>query len=168
MITRLLIGALVWLASLGGIGWYVGSRAYSAGKAAVQSQWDAETAALAEAARQAEQAERAKEQRRAAAQKEAVDDATKRATQAETARVAADAAAERLRQRAAALAARCDRPGADPGAAAASAPAIGPGAVLADMLGRLDAAGRQLAAVADERGIAGRACERAYEALTTH
>jgi hypothetical protein len=37
--------------------------------------------------------------------------------------------------------------------------------VLADVLGRLEAAGRELAAIADARGAAGAACERAYEAL---
>jgi hypothetical protein len=37
--------------------------------------------------------------------------------------------------------------------------------VLADVLGRLEEAGRELAAVADARGTAGTACERAYQAL---
>jgi hypothetical protein len=38
--------------------------------------------------------------------------------------------------------------------------------VLADVLGRLEEAGRRLAATADERGIAGAACERSYDSLT--
>jgi hypothetical protein len=71
-----------------------------------------------------------------------------------------------LRDRAAqfAAAARCPAPeAAAPAGASASAP--GPAAVLADVLGRLEAAGRELAAVADARGAAGAACQRAYEAL---
>lgn len=71
-----------------------------------------------------------------------------------------------LRDRAAqfATAARCPAPeAATPAGASASAP--GPAAVLADVLGRLEAAGRELAAVADARGAAGAACQRAYEAL---
>jgi hypothetical protein len=38
--------------------------------------------------------------------------------------------------------------------------------VLADVLGRLEEAGRELAAVADARGTAGAACQRAYQWLT--
>jgi hypothetical protein len=37
--------------------------------------------------------------------------------------------------------------------------------VLADVLGRLEEAGRELAQVADARGNAGAACQRAYQAL---
>jgi hypothetical protein len=37
--------------------------------------------------------------------------------------------------------------------------------VLADVFGRLEEAGRRYAALADERGTAGAACERAYDAL---
>jgi hypothetical protein len=72
-----------------------------------------------------------------------------------------------LRERAAALAAtatRCAAP-ADPAPATVSPPAGNPAVVLADVLGRLEAAGRELAAVADARAAAGSACERAYEAL---
>lgn len=71
-----------------------------------------------------------------------------------------------LRDRAAqfAAAARCPAPeAAAPAAASASAPS--PAAVLADVLGRVEAAGRELAAIADARGAAGAACQRAYEAL---
>ena len=60
------------------------------------------------------------------------------------------------------------QPDTGPGAAAAPAgpPTAHPGLVLADVLGRLDEAGRQLAALADARGAAGTACERAHDALS--
>lgn len=72
---------------------------------------------------------------------------------------AAAAALRRLRQRAAG---RADQ--------AASAPAGSPAAcdataVPADVLQRLGEAAGQLADIADRRGIAGSACERAYESL---
>ena len=52
---------------------------------------------------------------------------------------------------------------ADP--APSSPPAASPAVVLADVLGRLEAAGRELAAVADARGVAGHACQQAYQTL---
>lgn len=72
-----------------------------------------------------------------------------------------------LRDRAASLAATATRcPAASDPTTAPSGPSAGsPAAVLADVLGRLETAGRELAAVADARGAAGAACERAYEAL---
>ncbi|MBC7392344.1 MAG: DUF2514 family protein [Variovorax sp.] len=45
---------------------------------------------------------------------------------------------------------------------AAAADAIG---VLADVLGRCDLRAQRLAEITDARGIAGRACERSYDAL---
>jgi len=91
----------------------------------------------------------------------------------ETARRAAAAAADAriagdgLRQRAdrlATAAAHCPATQ-DPTIAPSGPPAGHPAALLADMLGRLEEAGRELAAIADARGAAGAACERAYEAL---
>jgi hypothetical protein len=38
--------------------------------------------------------------------------------------------------------------------------------VLADVLGGLEATARELASVADDRGVAGAACVRAYDSLT--
>ena len=87
-----------------------------------------------------------------------------------TAAAAADArlAGDGLRQRAAALAASgpaaCRAP-ADPAPAPSSPPAPSASAVLADVLGRLEEAGRQLAQVADARATAGKACQQAYQTL---
>lgn len=82
----------------------------------------------------------------------------------------ARAAGDSLRNRAEVYARQCAGQGAAagvrPGAAGPGAATGGPGAVLADVLGRLEAAGRELAAVADARGAAGTACERAHDALS--
>lgn len=86
----------------------------------------------------------------------------------EAARAAGRLAADGLRQRAQQLAATaaCPAPApADPAPTPSSPPTPSPAAVLADVLGRLEAAGRELAEVADARGTAGTACQRAYQAL---
>lgn len=72
-----------------------------------------------------------------------------------------------LRVRAAAEAARCAQAADDPGAPAGSASAASPGLLLADVLGRLEQAGRLLAEEATLRRIKGLTCERDYDALTT-
>lgn len=95
-------------------------------------------------------------------------DAQDQARAIEAARAAGRMAADGLRQRAQQLAATaaCPAPTApDPASAPSSPPTPSPAAVLADVLGRLEEAGRELAAVADARGTAGTACERAYQAL---
>jgi hypothetical protein len=115
--------------------------------------------------------ERATEQRWSTAYGQAATDA---AAQLDRARRDADlarTAGNSLRARAAHYASLCAAPaGPQPGpgapAAPAGPPASHPGLVLADVLGRLDAAGRELAALADARGAAGTACERAHDALT--
>lgn len=68
-----------------------------------------------------------------------------------------------LRQRADALARRC-APG-NPSAPAPSPASPSPGDLLADVLGRADAASGELAAYADRARAAGSACEQAYDAL---
>lgn len=87
---------------------------------------------------------------------------------------AADAARARdaaglLRKRAEALAAQCaptsDQQAPDPSFAGRGPAAPSPGVVLADLLGRVAQTAAELAAVADARGAAGAACERAYGVL---
>ena len=99
--------------------------------------------------------------RRINAQVEVINDANQAKAKAQASAASAVAASGRLRQRADAIAAACS-----PSPTAAGPAASSPGYLLADMLGRMDAAGRELAAIADERGIAGATCERAYKALT--
>jgi hypothetical protein len=81
----------------------------------------------------------------------------------------ARSAADILRQRADVLGAQCAAerpgPGTDSAAASAGQTTNGPGAVLADLLGRLAQTAAELAAVADARGGAGQACVQAYGAL---
>jgi hypothetical protein len=122
------------------------------------------TAAITELAEVREAAMRAalvETTRRINAQVEVIHEAQTAKAKAQASAASAAAASVRLRQRADSIAASCS-----PGPAAAGPAASSPGYLLADMLGRLDSAGRELAAIADERGIAGQACERAYKSLT--
>lgn len=108
---------------------------------------------------------RAEEQRRATAQKEIVNDTIRK-----TAVVVADAASaadahDRLLQRLHALIASRGPATGHPASASSSASASGSGLVFAKLFGSIDEAAGRYAAIADERGIAGDACVRAYEAL---
>ena len=96
--------------------------------------------------------------------REAEDQARRTAAAADGARIAGNGLRHRAAQLAAGSPATCPAPGDTP-AASGSPPAKHPATVLADVLGRLEEAGRQLAEVADARGRTGAACERAYEAL---
>ena len=75
---------------------------------------------------------------------------------------AAGSAAERLRERVAELS---RRPAACPGVADGGEAADAARLVLADVLGRIDAAAGELAAYADRARVAGMACEAAYDSL---
>lgn len=96
--------------------------------------------------------------------REAEDQARRTAAAADGARIAGDGLRHRATQLAASAIATCPAT-ADTPSAPGGPPASHPAAMLADVLGRLEEAGRELAAVADARGGAGAACERAYEAL---
>ncbi|KWD62375.1 MULTISPECIES: DUF2514 family protein [Burkholderia] len=90
------------------------------------------------------------------------EDAWKKRDLARADAVAAATAADGLRKQ---LAAYVDR--ARHTTSATGGPAAGDALdLLADMLGRADARAGELAAIADERGIAGEQCERDYDALT--
>ena len=97
-------------------------------------------------------------------------DAETQARALDAARTAGRIAGDGLRHRADELAATAACPAptpADPAPTPSSPPTPSPATVLADVLGRLEEAGRELAAVADARGRTGAACERAYQALLT-
>jgi len=81
------------------------------------------------------------------------------------ARAAGRVASQQLRDAAAAAAQRARAQCAGPAAADLGTPAGDPIGVLADVLGRADARAGELADIADRRYIAGRACEREYDAL---
>lgn len=98
--------------------------------------------------------------------REAEDQARRTAAAADGARIAGDGLRHRAAQLAASAPANCPAP-TDPPAAPGGPPTNHPAAVLAHVLGRLEEAGRELAAVADARGRTGAACEQAYDALLT-
>lgn len=103
-------------------------------------------------------------QRRQAAIEKADADAQKQLDQARSDAARADSALERLQQRLAAAEQRSRDAGnsitAQLGQAAEDAARM-----RADMLGRLGAAAQLYAGIADQRGIAGAACERAYDGV---
>ncbi|PTU76828.1 DUF2514 domain-containing protein [Pseudomonas indoloxydans] len=104
-------------------------------------------------------------QRRQAATEKADAEAQQQLDQARSDAARADSALERLQQRLAAAEQRSRDAGnsitAQLGQAADSAARM-----QADMFGRLGAAAQLYAGIADQRGIAGAACERAYDGLT--
>lgn len=109
-------------------------------------------------------AARAEEQRRTERQAEITNEAHEQAEKAQADARAAAAAADGLRRRIAELVAASRK---HPAAAGAGAPAGDPIMVLADVLGRADQRAGDLAAYADAARIAGGACERAYDSLTS-
>lgn len=124
-------------------------------------------AAAAQATADAVQAARDEEQRRAAAIQEIADAASNALAVARADAVRARAAADRLRRAAETYAAaHCGAAPEDPAVAPGSAPATGPGLVLADVLGRADDTAGDLAAAFDAARAAGLACQRAYDSLT--
>ena len=129
------------------------------------AQGEARMATYAIAAASAASAALAETDRRLKAQEGVVHAAEIQTAQARADAVAADRARGSLQQRFAAVAARCGAARADPGAAQPSPAASSPGAMLADVLSRLDAAAGELAAYADASRAAGLACERSYDAL---
>ncbi|KWI49284.1 hypothetical protein WM06_21360 [Burkholderia cepacia] len=106
-------------------------------------------------------AERDEFSRRLAKQQEIATDAAKERDHAVADAAAADGAAVGLRKQVAALIAGARRAGASAGGSA-TGDALD---LLADVLGRTDDRAGELATIADERGIAGRQCERSYDAL---
>ncbi len=134
------------------------------GAATAQAQLEHERAAVAAAGASAAAAAATESQRREARMLEIVN-----ATQQLAVRVASDSAAlarERgdlqlqladYRARAIAV---------DPAAPNSCAAARAAVDLLADLFGRASDRAAQLARVADDRGVAGQACERAYDALT--
>ncbi|WP_321967671.1 DUF2514 family protein [Burkholderia cepacia] len=122
----------------------------------------ASTAATQKAQIAAVAAARAEEQRRTAAQSEIANDANQQRTAALADAFAARAAAGSLQQRVDQLVAASRHP-----SAAAGSPATGDALdLLADVLGRADQRAGELAEYADRAHIAGRQCERDYDALT--
>ena len=105
--------------------------------------------------------ERNEFRRRLVAQEEIATDASKERDQAVADAAAADGAADGLRKQVAELVERAKHSTFVAGGSA-TGDALD---LLADMFGRADARAGELASIADKRGIAGRQCERSYDAL---
>ena len=157
--------ALAALLALCGVQtWRLASSAAALGNERAAHQSD--LARMASAAASASEAARFEEQRRTVAQQGIIRHAETAQDTIRAAAVRASDAGDGLRFRAAAVAASCDPATSDPAASGAGPAASSPGDLLADVLGRMDEAGRQLAAEADRRGVAGAACESGYGSLT--
>jgi hypothetical protein len=153
------IGAAWW--------WHAGAvqAARAEGRAQGAAEWAKANGEAARAAAAAAAAHRATEQRREAAARKGIDDATLAVDRARADADRAGRAAAGLRDAARAAAARCGGAARHPTPAASGAPAASAGDLLADVLGLVEQAGRDMAAEADRRGIAGAACERLYDSL---
>lgn len=119
---------------------------------------------VAERDRRAETAAREEERRRHTEVERVTGEANDQAEQARADAAVADQRADSLQQQVARLLASR---GATCSAIAAQGgtPAKDAAVLLADLLSRVEQAGRELAAEADRRGIAGRACERYADSL---
>jgi hypothetical protein len=115
----------------------------------------------------ASEAARALEARWRAQHTEVQTDAQNRIRAAAADAARARSAADSLQRRAEVIAAQCANPQRDgAGPAPGGAAAQDPGVVLANLLRGVAQAAGELAAVADARGAAGTACERAYDAIS--
>ena len=120
----------------------------------------------ASAAQAAEAQARAEERRRTFRVMETSDAAQTAAAAARADAGRADRAAGELRSAYLTLAAAAtSRAGQNPAASASGSPGVGPGLVLADVLGRGDELLRSCAAALDQSRVAGLACERSYDTL---
>jgi hypothetical protein len=124
-------------------------------------------AAYARTAATAEKAARAEESRREAEKQEITRNAQEQIATADAAARDAGRAAAGLRQQVDAFVAAGRRAAAHPSPAVGSPPTTDALDLLADVFWRADDRAGALAAEADRRGIAGAACERAYDSLTT-
>lgn len=119
---------------------------------------------VAERDRRAEAAARMEERRRQTEVDRITGEANDQAEQARADAAVADQRADSLQQQVARLlasrSATCSAVAAQGGPPARDAAVL-----LADVLSRMEQAGRELAAEADRRGIAGRACEQFVDAL---
>lgn len=137
------------------------------GAARVQQAWDAERMrAQAQAINEAA-ANAAETERRLSAQREVIHDTTAQLDRARADADAARAAGQRLRDaQRAYIAAALGAASLDPAVAGAGPTASAAIDVLAELRGRADDTAGELAAALDAAHAAGRACERAYDALS--
>jgi hypothetical protein len=166
-----LVPSWAWAALLAAscaAGWWQNERADSAELelAELKAQVAGEEATRTAAARTRDHAERVEEARRADSTRKAIEDAHLAQDTARRDAAGARTELERLRKHAAGLAAARCAGRSDPAPTSSGPPAQDPGLVLADMLGRAAERAQKLAALADDRGIAGAACEAHADGLT--
>lgn len=167
MISGRTAGAAVMLLLVLGSYWAVYQHGRSVERSGWEVRWAERDRADSEALGVAQAEAREEEQRRQATQQKVREDAQKEQKAADADAVGADAAGQRLRDEARQLAAGVSCPGPDSAAAARSASATRAAMVLSDLLSRADARAGELAAAYDRARIAGLACERSYDALSS-
>ncbi len=163
MIGPVLVGLALSTAGVAGITWAHQANKYERQLDELRSEHLTQQAA-AEKARADEEASRRK------IEQELVDEQAIHALKFTAARVELDAAraagrvaSGRVRDAARATARLAGQVGANTTASAVRETAAGALDVLADVLSRAEQRATELAGIADDRGIAGRACERLYE-----
>lgn len=161
------IAAAAGIALVAALGWQTVQRANAERGLAQEQRARAQDRAESESvARITSETYRREEQRRNQATQEAINAAEEQAARVRADLALADAAAGRLRQRVAALVAAARQAASNPSPAEGGPPATDADMVLADLLGRCGTRIRQLADLADQRGLAGSACERIHDELT--
>ena len=157
-----LLAALVW-----GFSERTRAAGYKADVAVVAKQHAEAVTRSVTAALAVEQANRAEEGRRENAKQEAIDAAKQQTEVAQRELATARTERDRLRERVAAFAAAAKRAAANPAPGAGSPPATSALDVLADLFYRADSVSQELGEALDRSWIAGRACERQYDSLTS-
>jgi hypothetical protein len=125
-----------------------------------------EREAAADAARELSEEYRLEDQRRASAIRSVVSEAIKTSEAVALDANSVRAAHDRLLHRYRAALAASRRPSGDSSAPTGSPATAGADDLSTELLGRVSEAAGRLALIADERGIAGHACEASYDALT--
>lgn len=133
-----------------------------------KAKWAEEVSAKSEAVATTTTEYRTEEQRRQKAANQVANDARQNQTAALTDAAVADAAGDRLRVEAGKLAATASCVPGDTGAAERGKAATRAAMVLSDLLGRADARAGELAKAYDESRIAGLACNRIAEGLSSN
>ncbi|RMR53360.1 Prophage PssSM-03, Orf7 [Pseudomonas syringae pv. actinidiae] len=132
-----------------------------------KAKWAEEVSSQSEAVATTTTEYRTEEQRRQKAANQVANDARQNQTAALTDAAVADAAGDRLRVEAGKLAATASCVPGDTGAAERGKAATRAAMVLSDLLGRADARAGELAKAYDESRIAGLACNRIAEELSS-
>ncbi|PBP34087.1 hypothetical protein CCL11_26035 [Pseudomonas syringae] len=161
------VGLLLILLALAGALYGAYRHGVSVTDLAWKAKWAEEVSTQSEAVATTTTEYRTEEQRRQKAANQVANDARQNQTAALTDAAIADAAGDRLRVEAGKLAATASCVPGDTGAAERGKAATRAAMVLSDLLGRADARAGELAKAYDESRIAGLACNRIAEELSS-